>query len=89
VKFFFRGNAVLDLYRAIRELQAERKRVIDLIRAMEEVGHVYAPAAGQATRSRRGRKSMGVAERQEVSERMRKYWARRRAQGNQSLAAAG
>jgi hypothetical protein len=31
-----------------------------------------------AKRSTRGRKSMGVAEREEVSARMRKYWAARR-----------
>ena len=31
-----------------------------------------------ATQSKRGRKSMGAAERLEVSERMRNYWANRK-----------
>jgi len=80
-KIFFRGKVILDLYRTIQELQEERKRVLDLIRAMEEVQRTYSlslPTA-KTTARRRGRKSMGEAERQQVSARMKQYWAIRRA----------
>jgi hypothetical protein len=81
----------LDLTRTIQELHAERKRIIDLIHAVEEVRGYYTsrPAQGETVR-RRGRKSMAAEERRQVSERMKKYWAIRRAlQEEQSWAATG
>jgi hypothetical protein len=81
----------LDLSRTIQELHAERNRVVELIRAVEEVQRYYAAGPTQEEKgSRRGRKSMGTAERRQVSERMKKYWAQRRAaQGEQGWAATG
>lgn len=81
----------MDLFRAIQELHAERRRVVGLIQAVEEVRRYYGSLpAPKATSGRRGRKSMGRAERQEVSERMKKYWANRRAaQEGQDWAATG
>jgi hypothetical protein len=81
----------LDLSKTIQELRAERQRLIDLIHAVEDVQQYYAsmPRREQHV-SRRGRKSMGTAERQQVSERMKKYWALRRAgQDGRGWAATG
>jgi hypothetical protein len=81
----------LDLARTIQELHAERKRIIDLIHAVEAMrGYYTARPTREETVRRRGRKSMGAAERRQVSERMKKYWAMRRAAGKeQSWAASG
>lgn len=71
----------MDLSRAIEYLYAERDRLVTAIAQLESLNNSGA-ATTTRVRSRRGRKSMGAAERREVSERMRKYWARRRkAQG--------
>jgi len=64
----------MDLNKAIRELHEELEKLNQVISAMEEyqrTGTLPAPR-------RRGRKSMGEAERQLVSERMKKYWASQR-----------
>ncbi len=64
----------MDLNKAIRDLHEELKKLNEAIAAMEEfqrTGTLPAPR-------RRGRRSMGDAERRVVSERMRKYWAARR-----------
>jgi hypothetical protein len=92
VKNYLTGrDDTLDLSRTIQELHAERKRIIDLIRAVEQVRGYYAsrPAPRESVR-RRGRKSMDVAERLQVSERMKKYWAMRRStEEQQDWAATG
>jgi hypothetical protein len=74
----------MDLYRIIRELVQERdrlQRIIESLEGMNSAPRSQAPSTGK----RRGRKSMDPAARQEVSERMKRYWARRRAarDGNQ------
>jgi len=68
----------MDLYEAIRKLYQERKRLDHAIKELEKLraGDCLPPAEPSATR--RGRHSMGRAERQQVSRRMRKYWADRR-----------
>jgi aminopeptidase-like protein len=69
----------LDLYRTIRTLHEERKRLENLIASLEELQvsknarSPQKPAAG-----RRGRKGMSASEREKVSERMKNYWAARR-----------
>jgi len=72
-------------------LHAERKRLVALIQAVEEVQQYYTSLPrSEENVSRRGRKSMGTAERRQVSERMKKYWALRRdAEEGQELAATG
>jgi len=69
----------MDLYKAIQDLYAEKEKLERVIASLEELQRT----AGSmpvlpAPAKRRGRKSMSPSERQEVSERMRKYWASRR-----------
>ena len=69
----------MDLFKAIQELYAEKERLERVIASLEElqrsVGAVPAVTEGV---KRRGRKFMDPKERQEVSDRMKKYWATRR-----------
>lgn len=65
----------MDLQKAIRELYDEKKRIDGVIASLEQ----YLRTNGNITPKRkRGRKSMSPDERQEVSARMRTYWASRR-----------
>ena len=69
----------MDLNKAIQDLHAEKEKLERVIAALEELQRTAdvlpeLPESG----SRRGRKSMSARERQEVSERMKKYWASRR-----------
>ncbi len=68
----------MDLYKAIRALYDEKKRLDKLIESLEELHARDVRAERPVARSRRGRKKMSAAERLEVSERMKKYWAARR-----------
>jgi hypothetical protein len=71
----------MDLYKAIQDLYAEKEKLERVIASLEELqrnaGSVPVLPKGM---QRRGRKSMNAAERQEVSERMKRYWAGRRKQ---------
>jgi hypothetical protein len=69
----------MDLYKTIQELYAEKEKLERVITSLEELqraakGTSISSYAGK----RRGRKSMNAKERQQVSERMKKYWANRR-----------
>jgi hypothetical protein len=71
----------MDLYRIIRELALERDRLQRIIDSLEEMkGSVKSPVRMEGKTKRRGRKSMDRAAREEVSERMKRYWAQRKAQ---------
>jgi hypothetical protein len=67
----------MDLYRIIRELVHERDRLQRIIESLQEMKPADKPPA-RPDRKRRGRKSMDRAAREEVSERMKRYWAQRR-----------
>jgi hypothetical protein len=73
----------MDLYKAIQDLYAEKEKLERVIASLEELqrtaGGLPLPLKPQ---KRRGRKSMGTKERREVSERMKKYWAKRRSGQN-------
>jgi hypothetical protein len=71
----------MDLYKAIQDLYAEKEKLERVIASLEELQRTAGsvPVLPKAVK-RRGRKSMNSSERQEVSERMRKYWASRREQ---------
>jgi hypothetical protein len=79
----------LDLSRIIQELHTERKKIVELIRSMEDLQLSHSSrSARERSTGRRGRKSMDATERQQVSERMKKYWASRRSvEENQEFAA--
>lgn len=72
----------MDLLKAIRDLYEEKKRLDAVIASLELMAAAEGrtPTRTHAVR-KRGRKSMSNQEREEVSERMKKYWAARR--GNQ------
>ncbi len=69
----------MDLYKAIQELYGEKERLERVIASLEELqrtaGSSPEPPSGL---KRRGRKSMPPLEREQVSERMKAYWAARR-----------
>jgi hypothetical protein len=71
----------MDLYKAIQDLYAEKEKLERVIASLEELQRtsVELPQLPKGLR-RRGRKSMTAKERQEVSERMKKYWESRRRQ---------
>jgi chromosome condensin MukBEF MukE localization factor len=78
------GSRAVDLYKAIRELIDEKKRIeriISSLEAMQKEGMVALPGKAvtkTGNAKRRGRKSMSPEERREVSERMARYWEARR-----------
>jgi hypothetical protein len=67
----------MDLSKTISELYEERTRLDRVIASLEQLGADSFPVP--ITASRRGRKFMSPQERHEVSERMRRYWAGRKA----------
>jgi hypothetical protein len=75
----------MDLYRIIGDLVDERNRLQRIIESLEAMDGVAAKPA-RSRPATRGRKSMDNAARKEVSERMKLYWAKRRAAGTESSA---
>jgi hypothetical protein len=73
----------MDLYKAIQDLYAEKEKLERVIASLEELQRSSGslPSLPKAAK-RRGRKSMSHEERQEVSERMKKYWESRRQGGD-------
>ncbi|HVW86058.1 MAG TPA: hypothetical protein VHB50_15320 [Bryobacteraceae bacterium] len=72
----------MDLYQVIRALLEERKRLDNLIQALEDVARTG--GVGRSS-SRRGRKFMDGPARREVSERMKRYWAKRREERSREI----
>ena len=75
----------MDYNKIIRELYAYKQRLDRVIRELE-LFHDAQQGVGTPLRSRSpgGRKSMGALERQEVSQRMKRYWANRRKHHSQA-----
>ena len=68
----------MDVFKALSELYEEKKRLDNAISALEaRMAQQSKPDA--KIRGRRGRRSMSAEEREEVSRRMSRYWATRRA----------
>ena len=67
----------MDFTKTLRNLLAEKAKLDRVIASLEELQSGGNGASAQIPSSR-GRKSMNTAERQAVSERMKKYWAKRR-----------
>ena len=70
----------MDINKALCQLRDEKKRLDSAIAALEAQ---IAASTGKSGRGRRGRKSMSPQARLEVSQRMSRYWAARRAQARQ------
>jgi cell division septum initiation protein DivIVA len=70
----------MDIDKALCQLHDEKKRLDAAIAALEAQ---IAAATGKSRRTRPGRKSMSPQARLEVSQRMARYWAARRAQAQQ------
>ena len=76
----------MDLTAIIRDLYAEREKLDRAISELEKVqqsSSTEGPGSSIDSRrspsiQRRGRKSMGEAERKEVSKRIKEYWSKRR-----------
>jgi hypothetical protein len=68
----------MDLQPTIRRLQLELERVKTVIAQLEQLQNANAGSGEHHHKSRRGRKSMGSEEREEVSLRMKRYWTSRR-----------
>lgn len=70
----------MDLYKAIQDLYAEKERLERVIASLEELQRAKGegPDLSLPAGKRRGRKSMSNTERQQVSQRMKKYWEKRR-----------
>jgi hypothetical protein len=71
----------MDLRTTIAELYAEKTRLEKVIASLEQLGEELLPVSINVPR--RGRKFMSPQERHEVSERMRRYWAGRKAATDQ------
>ena len=71
----------MDLDGIIRELVGERNRLERLIRKIEK-SRSTPSAATPSKEERRGRKFMDGPARKEVSERMKRYWAKKREQAS-------
>ena len=67
----------MDLRKTIAELYEEKTRLDRVIASLEQLAEE--PAVIPVSIHRRGRKFMSPQERRRVSERMRRYWATRRA----------
>jgi hypothetical protein len=73
----------MDLSKALEELYAEKEKLEQSIALLEELQKSEIPRSSRIPgKSRRGRRTMGLEERRQVSTRMRVYWANRRSQEN-------
>lgn len=69
----------MDLQPTIRMLQTELERIEVAIAELEQLQNANGIGRIDSShKSKRGRKSMDSEERQQVSERMKRYWASRR-----------
>ena len=77
---FAKAEAAVDVDALIENLRADVERIRRAIVCLEYLrDEMLGVRTGPVrTRDRRGRKSMGVEERKEVSARMKRYWASRR-----------
>jgi hypothetical protein len=70
----------MDLGKVIRDLYTEKEKLERTIATLEQLSQ--AGTTLPANPKRRGRHAMGAIEREDVSQRMKRYWAGRRARKN-------
>jgi hypothetical protein len=71
----------MDPNKMIKELQEEKVQLEKVIQTVENLQRRFQGGPSSLGGGRRGRKSMGAKERQEVSARMKRYWEKRRRVG--------
>jgi hypothetical protein len=72
----------MDLTTTLEQLKAQVAKIEGTIAMLEDIQRTSSPHGTEGS-SRRGRREMGLAEREEVSARMKRYWDQRRQQKNQ------
>jgi hypothetical protein len=72
----------VNINKTIRELIEEKKRLDRVIGTLEEMQRNGRVEVVPPPQKKRGRKSMDERARQQVSERMKRYWQARRRQDN-------
>jgi hypothetical protein len=70
----------MDPAKLLNDLRAEREKIDRAIASLEAIFESEGKPLPSPPAERRGRKSMDQAERQQVSERMKRYWEKRRNQ---------
>jgi len=68
----------MDLQKTIQELQFQKQRLEHTIAELEQLQNGDGGGRVAVQAKRRGRRSMGPEERQDVSRRMKHYWEARR-----------
>jgi hypothetical protein len=68
----------MNIAQTLQHLYGERAKLGHAIAALEELRISDCSVGEIDPAHRRGRKSMGEAERREVSERMKRYWANKK-----------
>ena len=76
------GRSGVNINKTIRELIEEKKRLDRVIGTLEEMQRNGRVEVLPLSPKKRGRKSMDEQARQQVSERMKRYWETRRRQDN-------
>lgn len=74
----------MELQQLLEKLKVERAKLDEIISSLEQLESTIA-GAKPFLKNRRGRKSMDEAARKDVSERMKRYWARRRQAKKEAL----
>jgi hypothetical protein len=74
----------MDLHKYLRELYEEKRRIDRVIRSLEELLEQQLTAPAESLRRRGRRPGMSEEERRHISERMRKYWAGKKAGDQES-----
>ena len=77
----------MDLPKIIQDLLEDKAKLELVIASLEDLQRNAIPVSELPKAKRKGRKPMPPQERQEVSERMKRYWARYREQRGQTGAA--
>lgn len=72
----------MDLQQTLQTLYTERATLIHVLAELEDLRQHRDGAGEVHSPKRRGRKFMSPEERKEVSERMKRYWAKRHAVGS-------
>jgi hypothetical protein len=79
---------MLDIQALIQSLNEEKQAIANAIQVLEELHACRKNQPRELTRDPRGRKFLTPEDRQEVSERMKRYWANRRAAKSDKAMAA-